>query len=914
MPGTPIIPAPATVTSACPATGAQRLHRRRRPGRRAGPGGRAREDLRARRVGVGERPHEHPGAPAPRTRGHGDQRARVQHLRAVVRQLGRLAHVERRDEAGVGDDARVGGEEARHVLPQHHGPRAERGGEHGRRQVGAAAAERHRRALGRPGDEARHHGHRAAREQRPELGGRALGGARQVGRGRAVPPVGLHHRHGVDVRRVHPGRAQRRGQAPRGQPLAAGDHQVGDGRRELAERVQPLGDPLQLVELGGHHGPERRLRGHVRRDRVGNLRMSRPERGRGRERARAVARRGRAGEREERVVAPRTADATARSGRGAPATIRAACRIAAASASAAPPNLCTASPAAARVRCRSGIVAVVGGRARASRPARAVRARPRAPPRARPRAPLGARPNVAVDAPRGVAPLADRPHHERRPAARVARGEHPVHAGHVLRVGGHVAERVEAHRGLGQEAARHGPGEAERDQHEVHLERERAVGHLDELRAAPRLDRAVGPHADRVERAHAPALARQRRRGHAPLAPPALLVRVRRLEPHRPQRPRGERVPLRGRPGRRGEVVHLGGALPVARADAVRAGVAAAEHRDPPPAGRQLGARGDGVAGDPPVLLDEEVHRRVHPRQLAPGHGQRARRRGAAGEEHGVVRPAQRREAHVAPGLGARPELDPLRGHLREALVEHRLVELEVGHAVAQQPADAVVLLEHGDRVAHAPQLLRGGEAGGARTDDRHVQPALARRRLRPHPPLGEPAVGHRLLDAPDGDGLLDQAEHARRLARRRAQAAGELGEVVRGVQRVERLLPAAAADEVVPLGDQVLDGAAGVALAEGDAAVHAAGPLRVEQLRRCGLVELRPGRDALRHRQPPRLRAADGQECPRVAHRRSSSTLARPAGRAVPGPGGTPPASRARSGPRPRPSPAARGGRAGSP
>ena len=57
--------------------------------------------------------------------GDWDQRARMQHLGAVVRHLGGFAVVQLRNEAGVRDDPRVGGQNAGHVLPQHHRPCAE---------------------------------------------------------------------------------------------------------------------------------------------------------------------------------------------------------------------------------------------------------------------------------------------------------------------------------------------------------------------------------------------------------------------------------------------------------------------------------------------------------------------------------------------------------------------------------------------------------------------------------------------------------------------------------------------------------------------------------------------------------------------------------------------------------------------
>ena len=99
------------------------------------------------------------------------------------------------------------------------------------------------------------------------------------------------------------------------------------------------------------------------------------------------------------------------------------------------------------------------------------------------------------------------------------------------------------------------------------------------------------------------------------------------------------------------------------------------------------------------------------------------------------------------------------------------------------------------------------------------------------HDPAFVPAlVDDRDFDVLDRDRRRVDAEHARAFARRGADAAGELGKIVRLVQALERLLPEAAIDEVVPLGDEVVDRAAAghaaderAGVAERDAAIHAA-------------------------------------------------------------------------------------------
>jgi hypothetical protein len=103
--------------------------------------------------------------------------------------------------------------------------------------------------------------------------------------------------------------------------------------------------------------------------------------------------------------------------------------------------------------------------------------------------------------------------------------------------------------------------------------------------------------------------------------------------------------------------------------------------------------------------------------------------------------------------------------------------------------------------------------------------------------PSSKPSIDDGALDALDRHRRVEDAQRARAFARRRADATGELREVVGLVQAVERLAPEAAVDQVVPLRDQVVDRAAGghavdqlAGVAEGNAAVHAARPLRAQR------------------------------------------------------------------------------------
>src|SRR5438067_12312689 len=149
--------------------------------------------------------------------------------------------------------------------------------------------------------------------------------------------------------------------------------------------------------------------------------------------------------------------------------------------------------------------------------------------------------------------------------------------------------------------------------------------------------------------------------------------------------------------------------------------------------------------------------------------------------------------------LDADLELDTLLGHLLEPPFDDVLLDLELGHAEAEQPAAGLVALEDRVRVTAAVQLLRTRETRRPGADDGDRAAAARVGRLGDDPALLPRARDDRELDLLDRDrvALLD-LQHARGLARRGTEATGELGEVVRAVELVDRLAPAVAVDEVV--------------------------------------------------------------------------------------------------------------------
>src|SRR5260370_1014649 len=191
-------------------------------------------------------------------------------------------------------------------------------------------------------------------------------------------------------------------------------------------------------------------------------------------------------------------------------------------------------------------------------------------------------------------------------------------------------------------------------------------------------------------------------------------------------------------------------------------------------------------------------------------------------EKHIVARRVAQMEAegvtfHYNAHVGVVMEGQAFRLHLRDAARDDVLLHLEIGDPVSQQSASLGELLEHMHVVAGACQLLRAGQSARTRADDGHFLTAPVGGRLRFYPASLERAVGDRAFDGLDGDGIVLDVERAGGLARRRADAAGDLGEIVGGVEVARSLLPVAAIDEGVPVRDLIVARTAGVA--EGNAA-----------------------------------------------------------------------------------------------
>ena len=204
-------------------------------------------------------------------------------------------------------------------------------------------------------------------------------------------------------------------------------------------------------------------------------------------------------------------------------------------------------------------------------------------------------------------------------------------------------------------------------------------------------------------------------------------------------------------------------------------------------------------------------------------------------EHNGIVLCQETVGGNVLAHFAIRDEGHAFGAHQIDPLLDPLLFELHVGDAVHQQPADPVGPFIDGDGMAGGVELRRAGQPRRPRADDRYSFASAHNGGLSNDPALFKSFVDDRAFDALDRDRRFDQAQDAGAFTRRRADAAGKFGKIVGGVEPIQSFAPAVLIDQIIPFRDQIIDGAATLrhcsGMAEGDAAVHAAGALLLKIL-----------------------------------------------------------------------------------
>lgn len=241
-------------------------------------------------------------------------------------------------------------------------------------------------------------------------------------------------------------------------------------------------------------------------------------------------------------------------------------------------------------------------------------------------------------------------------------------------------------------------------------------------------------------------------------------------------------------------------------------------------------------------VLVKELHGEVDALEVAALDGKVTSDSGTGGDDDSIILSLEIHQLDIVADGNTGLEDDTLVGHELGASVDDALVKLHVGDTIHEQTTKTVSTLVDGDKMASLVQLIGGSKTSGTRTNDGNLLAGADLGRVGNHPALLETSVNDGALDGLDANGVFVDAENASTLAGSRANTTSELGEVVGHEETVEGVLPLVLENKLVPLGNDVGDGATSIRLAEGDTAVHAASGLilelvLVESLRKLGPV-----------------------------------------------------------------------------
>lgn len=274
------------------------------------------------------------------------------------------------------------------------------------------------------------------------------------------------------------------------------------------------------------------------------------------------------------------------------------------------------------------------------------------------------------------------------------------------------------------------------------------------------------------------------------------------------------------------ELDDIRGALPKRGADTIAPGIAAADDDNMALfcADRLCS---NGFAAIAVILLGEEIHGEMDAVEIASGDWQIAGLFASAAQQDRVEIVSQGSSGEGCPDMMIAMKVDAFADHLLDAPFDVIFFEFKVGDPVAEQATGVVVFFVDVDVMADAGELLGGGETGGAGTDDGDTLASFRQRGSRFDPSLLPSAIGDGAFDSFDCDGGVFEVEGAGGFAGSGTDPSGNFGEIIGAVEIGGGAFPVLIVDEVVPIGNLIIDGTAGVTI--GHPAIHTSGSLSFE-------------------------------------------------------------------------------------
>src|SRR4051812_37382697 len=160
--------------------------------------------------------------------------------------------------------------------------------------------------------------------------------------------------------------------------------------------------------------------------------------------------------------------------------------------------------------------------------------------------------------------------------------------------------------------------------------------------------------------------------------------------------------------------MHGQGLLAVTGAQAIRTSIASADDDYALSSCQNFTGRVERISMAALIGLRQKLHGEMDSLELTSRNFQIPGLLRAARQHNGVEVSAQILDGNVVADLGAGYKFHAFRTHLLEPAIDDVLFHLELRDSVAQEPANAVCLFVHRNRMSGAAKLLSGSQSGRA--------------------------------------------------------------------------------------------------------------------------------------------------------------------------------------------------------
>mmetsp|Transcript_17657 Transcript_17657/g.43471 ORF Transcript_17657/g.43471 Transcript_17657/m.43471 type:complete len:387 (+) Transcript_17657:1837-2997(+) len=163
-----------------------------------------------------------------------------------------------------------------------------------------------------------------------------------------------------------------------------------------------------------------------------------------------------------------------------------------------------------------------------------------------------------------------------------------------------------------------------------------------------------------------------------------------------------------------------------------------------------------------------------------------------------------------------------------DTTIDGFLFQLHVWNSIHQKSSNTIGPFKDGNIVSLLVQLIGSRQSRRTRSHHSHGKARAFLRNPGSNLSIPKGSIDNGIFHILDGNRRINQSSHTRSLARCWTDTSSKLGKVVGGMQPFNGFVPLILIDQIVPFGNQVVDGTSLMSLTKGSSAIHATSGLNL--------------------------------------------------------------------------------------